>query len=70
MTGYRITPIADRDLREIPQYVAEQDGVDRALHVHGKFPGAFELRHRIFGTFFTRPPGERYMSLSFPRITL
>ena len=43
MTGYQITPTAERDLRDILQYVVEQDGVDRALHVHGKFLEAFEL---------------------------
>jgi len=43
MTGYRITPTAERDLREILRYVAEQDGLDRALHVHEKFLDAFAL---------------------------
>ncbi|HKB14754.1 MAG TPA: type II toxin-antitoxin system RelE/ParE family toxin [Planctomycetota bacterium] len=43
MTGYRLAPTAEGDLREILQYVGEQDGVDRALHVHGKFLETFEL---------------------------
>jgi plasmid stabilization system protein ParE len=43
MTGYRLTQAAERDLREILQYVAEQDGVDRALHVYDNFREAFEL---------------------------
>jgi plasmid stabilization system protein ParE len=41
--SYRITPTAERDLRDILRYIAEQDGVDRALHVYGKFVEAFEL---------------------------
>jgi toxin ParE1/3/4 len=43
MTGYRITPTAERDLRGILQYVAEKDGIDRALHLHWKLAEAFEL---------------------------
>lgn len=43
MTGYRITPRAERDLREILEYIAEEAGVDRALHVHGKLLEALEL---------------------------
>lgn len=41
--SYRLTPTAERDLREILQYIAEEDGIDRALHVHEKFVEAFEL---------------------------
>jgi toxin ParE1/3/4 len=41
--SYRITPTAERDLRDILQYIVEHDGVDRALHVYEKFVEAFEL---------------------------
>jgi len=41
--SFRITPTAQHDLREILQYIAEHDGVDRALHVHEKFFEAFGL---------------------------
>ncbi len=43
MTQYRITPTAERDLRGILVYVAEADGVERALLVHERFFEAFEL---------------------------
>lgn len=39
---YRLTEQAENELGEILQYVAQKDGVERALNVHGKFLGAFE----------------------------
>ena len=43
MTGYRLTPTAEGDLREILQYVAEHDGLDRALRVHELLEHSFKL---------------------------
>ncbi len=40
--GYRLGRTAENELAEILLYVAEQSGVDRALHVHAKFVEAFE----------------------------
>ena len=40
--GYQLTETAEGELEEILLYVAAQDGVKRALHVHGKFARAFE----------------------------
>jgi plasmid stabilization system protein ParE len=47
--SYRITPTAERDLRDILQYIAEHDGVDRAADVHEKFVEAFELLGSVPG---------------------
>jgi len=43
LTGasYELTRTAENELREILQYVARHDGVDRALHVHDQFIEAF-----------------------------
>jgi len=38
---YQLTETVEEELGEILRYVAEQDGIDRALHVHGKFVEAF-----------------------------
>jgi toxin ParE1/3/4 len=54
MTLYRITPPAERDLREILQYVAEHDGIERALRVHDKFLEALELLGASPGAGHTR----------------
>ena len=43
MTGYRLTWTAEHDLRQILQYVAEQNGHERALHLSKRFEHAFEL---------------------------
>jgi plasmid stabilization system protein ParE len=42
MRGYRITPSAEGDLREILEYVAERDGVDRAIRLHARLVKTFE----------------------------
>ena len=41
--GYRLTETAEAELGEILLYVADRDGVERALHVHDRFVRAFEL---------------------------
>ena len=40
--GYQLSRTAEDELGEILFYVAEQSGVDRALHVHVSFVEAFE----------------------------
>ena len=42
MTDYTLSEIAEAELDDILQSIAERDGVDRALHVHAKFVDAFE----------------------------
>ena len=53
--GYQFTDTAEDGLDEILHYVAEQDGVERALHVHGKFVGAFEQLAAMPGSGAKRP---------------
>jgi len=56
MTGdYQLAESAESDLREILQYVAEKDGVDRALHVQARFIEAFEMLGLLPGVGSTRP---------------
>jgi plasmid stabilization system protein ParE len=40
--GFVLTATAEEDLGEILTYVAERDGVERALHVHREFLAAFD----------------------------
>ena len=42
MSGYRLTESAETDLHDILGFIAERDGIDRALHVYEKFVEAFE----------------------------
>ena len=53
--GYQLTNTAENEIGEILLYVAERDGIDRALHVHGKFLEAFERLASMPGTGFKRP---------------
>lgn len=39
--SYQLTETAAADLDEILLYIAERDGLDRALHVHQTFEDAF-----------------------------
>jgi plasmid stabilization system protein ParE len=49
VTGYRLAPSVRADLRELFAYVAEQDGVDRALQLHARFLEAFEFLGAALG---------------------
>lgn len=40
--SYKLTKTAEEDLGDILRFVAERDGLNRALHIHGKFVDAFE----------------------------
>ena len=42
MSAYLLTETAEQELREVLDYVAEDSGVDRALHVLGHLEDAFE----------------------------
>ncbi len=49
MTDYVLTKTAEADLREIFDYIATSESLDRALHLHKKFVSAFKAWHRIRG---------------------
>ena len=53
--GYQLTETAEAELAEILLYVADRDGVERALYVHGRFVQAFELLAAQQGAGTTRP---------------
>ena len=42
MSGYRLTGSAEADLVDILEYIADRDGISRALRVHEQFVKAFE----------------------------
>ena len=48
--GYRLSQTAEAELEEILLFVAEQSGIDRALHVHGRFVDAFEHLAKMPGS--------------------
>lgn len=52
---YALTETAEKELASILGYVADQDGVDRALHVHAKFFEAFEALADAPRIGFKRP---------------
>lgn len=56
---YQLAESAENDLREILRYVAEKDGVDRALHVQVRFVEAFEMLAMVPGAESTRPHHRR-----------
>lgn len=47
--------MAEVELEDVLGFVADHDGVQRALHVHGKFVEAFELLAFQPGSGTTRP---------------
>jgi antitoxin ParD1/3/4/toxin ParE1/3/4 len=53
--GYQLTDTAEVELEDVLGFVADRDGVQRALHVHGKFVEAFELLAFQPGSGTTRP---------------
>lgn len=53
--GYQLTETAEAELAEILLYVADRDGVERALYVHDRFVQAFELLAAQQGAGTTRP---------------
>ena len=53
--AYQLTATAENELSELLQYVAKRDGVDRALHVHGKFVEAFASLAATPGSGWKRP---------------
>ena len=53
--GYLLTASAEAELEAILEFVAECDGRQRALHLHGKFVEAFELLALQPGSGRTRP---------------
>ena len=66
MTGYILTETAENDLREVLDYIAGQDGRERALHVHRKFVQAFEALAGAPGMGVQReltPPGVRWWTV-------
>lgn len=48
--GYQLSRTAEDELGEILLYIAEQSGVDRALHVHGRLVEAFEQLAEVPGS--------------------
>lgn len=52
--GYRLSQTAEAELEEILLFVAEQSGIDRALHVHGRFVDAFEHLAEMPGSGWKR----------------
>lgn len=59
--GYELTETAEEELAGILRHIAERDGVERALRVHGKFVATFETLAETPGIGFKRPhlTGER-----------
>ena len=59
--GYQLTKTAEEELEVILDRIADRDGVQRALHIHGKFVKAFELVAFQPNSGSTRPKltGER-----------
>ncbi len=55
MMGYVLSETAEGDLAAILDFVAERDGVDRALHVHDKLSEAFERLAHSPGIGATKP---------------
>lgn len=53
--GYELTGIAEDELGDILEQIADRDGPTRALHVHGRFVKAFELLAFQPGSGTTRP---------------
>ena len=53
--GYQLTETAEAELDEILHYIADREGVERALHVHGRFVQAFELLAAQPGSGTKRP---------------
>ena len=53
--GYQLTQIAEAELGDILQHVADRDGVPRALEVHSHFERAFELLATQPGSGRRRP---------------
>jgi antitoxin ParD1/3/4/toxin ParE1/3/4 len=43
VSGYRLTESAEADLDDILGFIAERDGLSRALHVYQAFVEAFDL---------------------------
>jgi len=43
MSGYRLAATAESDVAAILDFIAERDGVDRALAIHDSFVAAFEM---------------------------
>lgn len=56
MSGYRLTESAEADLDEILGFIAERDGINRALHVYEAFTKAFERLADAPGIGTRRPP--------------
>jgi len=53
--SYQLTATAEDELGAILLYVAEHDGIGRALLVHGKFAAAFEALAGMPGMGSKRP---------------
>ena len=53
--GYQLTECAQAELAEILLYLADRDGVERALYVYDRFIQAFELLATQRGSGTTRP---------------
>ena len=54
-SGYQLTETAEAELAEILLYIADRDGVERALYVHDRFVRAFELLTAQPDSGTTRP---------------
>ena len=52
---YAVTQTAEEELRAILKFIAEKDGIDRALHVHDKFLEIFEAVAASPNAGFRRP---------------
>ena len=49
-----LTETAEAELGTILAFIAERDGLSRAVHVHGKFSEAFEKLERVPGMWSVR----------------
>ncbi|MHC5063331.1 MAG: type II toxin-antitoxin system RelE/ParE family toxin [Planctomycetota bacterium] len=53
--GFALTATAEADLARILSYIAKQDSLDRALHMHSRFTQAFEALAAMPAIGFKRP---------------
>ncbi len=53
--GYSLTKTAEEELANILRFIAERDGVERALHAHDRFAETFEALALMPGAGDKRP---------------
>jgi plasmid stabilization system protein ParE len=55
MSGYTLTQSAEADLDDVLGFIADRDGVGRALHVYEQFVEPFEYLASFPGTGIRKP---------------